>query len=63
MGGSIERRTGVQRRQTGSSPRFPLVDSGGEAVLRDRRLMWDRRFTGIRFRWLERKLDGFKNNR
>jgi hypothetical protein len=46
-----DKRTGRDRRKTFRTPKFPLNDSEGRIVLRDRRVCPERRIQGIVVDW------------
>ena len=56
-----ERRSGQDRRKTFRTPKFPLEDSAGRIVLRDRRVCPERRVQGIQVEWkLDKEVEEFK---
>ena len=46
------RRGGTDRRRHSATPRFPFYDSGGCLVAYDRRMLPDRRLTGMTIEWI-----------
>lgn len=46
-----DRRSGKDRRKTFRTPKFPLEDSDGRIVLRDRRVCPERRMQSIEVEW------------
>lgn len=47
-----ERRLGSERRKHTTTPKFPFYDCSGILVAQDRRILPDRRLTGISVEWL-----------